>query len=173
MNNYYTKIYKEYDKKIIDRKNIKNKFIFDYRCLDLSILQISANRNGKIFFCNGDIYEGEWINNMKEGEGKLIFSNGNIYEGDFENDQIHGYGRMTYKYGIVKSITGYWKDENNVYQNRNTKFIYNDELLESSKNLIEEVQTFSIFPDFMHRYTPVLGKETKKLELEYCIRNKL
>ena len=31
---------------------------------------------------NGDIYEGEFKNDLKKGKGKMIYKNGDIYEGD-------------------------------------------------------------------------------------------
>ena len=34
---------------------------------------------------NGDIYEGEFKNDKKEGKGKIIYKNGEIYEGEFKN----------------------------------------------------------------------------------------
>ena len=30
--------------------------------------------------CNGDVYEGDWLDNMKHGYGIYRFSNGDIYE---------------------------------------------------------------------------------------------
>ena len=69
---------------------------------------------------NGEVYEGEWSNNLKEGkgiethldgskyegnfknskfEGKgvLYYTNGDRYEGDFKNNNRHGSGIMYYK----------------------------------------------------------------------------
>jgi hypothetical protein len=34
-------------------------------------------------FVNGDIYEGQWENNLMEGEGKLTSSSGDVYTGNF------------------------------------------------------------------------------------------
>ena len=38
--------------------------------------------NGKMIYKNGDIYEGEFKNDKREGNGKMIYKNGDIYEGD-------------------------------------------------------------------------------------------
>ena len=40
------------------------------------------------YYSNGNKYEGQWKNNVKEGYGILYFSNGIIYEGKLENDLI-------------------------------------------------------------------------------------
>jgi len=50
------------------------------------------NGNGVGYYSNGNIYEGEWVNDKKHGHGKYIFKNGDIYEGEFKNDEINGKG---------------------------------------------------------------------------------
>ena len=35
---------------------------------------------------NGDVYDGYFKNNLKEGKGKIYFKNGDTYEGDMKND---------------------------------------------------------------------------------------
>jgi len=39
-----------------------------------------------MIYISGDIYEGEWLNDKKEGNGKYWYKNGNIYTGDWKND---------------------------------------------------------------------------------------
>ena len=34
-------------------------------------------------YVNGDIYEGEWIYGVKNGQGKFKYSNVDVYEGRF------------------------------------------------------------------------------------------
>lgn len=41
---------------------------------------------------NGDIYEGEWKGNKRDGVGVYKYKNGNIYMGEWKNNQRHGYG---------------------------------------------------------------------------------
>ena len=42
---------------------------------------------GRIILKDGSYYEGEWKNNFQEGKGKIVYSNGNYYEGEFyKND---------------------------------------------------------------------------------------
>ena len=47
---------------------------------------------GRIFFPNGDIYEGKMKNSLPDGEGKLNFANGESYEGDFKQGEMTGQG---------------------------------------------------------------------------------
>ena len=47
---------------------------------------------GRIFFTNGDIYEGEMKNSVPNGKGKFLFANGEEYKGDFEQGEMTGIG---------------------------------------------------------------------------------
>lgn len=50
-----------------------------------------------IKYDNGNIYEGEIQNNMRNGTGKLTFKkSGDIYEGSFVNNQRNGFGTYIY-----------------------------------------------------------------------------
>ena len=43
---------------------------------------------------DGNIYEGDWVNNQRFGKGVLKFKDGNKYEGEFSTDLINGKGIM-------------------------------------------------------------------------------
>ena len=53
---------------------------------------------GQTIFQNGDIYNGEYKNDMINGKGKYIFKNGDIYEGKFFKYIISW---LWYIYGIL------------------------------------------------------------------------
>ena len=57
------------------------------------------NKEGKgIIICKNYTYEGDFVNDKKQGKGKLVYNdNGNVYEGEFNNDDINGYGLYTFK----------------------------------------------------------------------------
>ena len=38
------------------------------------------------------LYEGEMLNNKKEGNGRLVFKNGSYYVGQFKNNKFNGKG---------------------------------------------------------------------------------
>lgn len=48
------------------------------------------NGMGKIYFTNGDTYEGMWQNGLKHGRGIYSWSNGDYYEGAFWLDKREG-----------------------------------------------------------------------------------
>ena len=45
---------------------------------------------------DGDVYEGDWINNLPNGKGKFYWPNGTVYEGDWVNNNRSGYGEIYY-----------------------------------------------------------------------------
>ena len=53
---------------------------------------------GKIKYKNGDIYEGDFKQGIKEGEGIYRFKPGlRVYTGQFKSDTITGLGRMEFE----------------------------------------------------------------------------
>lgn len=54
---------------------------------------------GTYVFSNGNKYEGEWFEDLKNGYGVLYYLNGERYEGFWENDKAHGKGTLTYIHG--------------------------------------------------------------------------
>ena len=51
---------------------------------------------GRIFFVNGDIYEGEMKNSVPHGKGKFQFHSGEIYNGDFDMGEMTGTGVLIF-----------------------------------------------------------------------------
>lgn len=51
---------------------------------------------------------GHFVDDMKQGEGKLFFSNGEYYEGHFEADVINGKGTFHTMDG--EKVIGVWRD---------------------------------------------------------------
>ena len=75
-------------------KHFKLCGLTEYKCLICKekILKLNLEEHMKnrclfrIFhYSNGDIYEGEFKNGLREGYGILYYSNGNKYEGEFKN----------------------------------------------------------------------------------------
>ena len=60
------------------------------------------NGKGKYFFKNGEIYEGEILDDKFEGNGKYIYENGEYYTGQWKNDLRHGKGTLYYKNNNIK-----------------------------------------------------------------------
>ena len=58
---------------------------------------LDGNRHGEgiYYYVNGDIYEGNWKNNKKDGEGTLVYQNDSrTYVGQFKNDLFNGWGTL-------------------------------------------------------------------------------
>ena len=48
---------------------------------------------GIMKYSNGDKYDGNWINDAKNGQGKMEYANGDIYNGRWKNDKRYGQGK--------------------------------------------------------------------------------
>jgi hypothetical protein len=64
-------------------------------------------------FTNGDVYEGDWMNDKAHVKGKLTRANGDVYEGDFVSDTIQGKVEYTWRVyeGDSSSMPMYWDGE--------------------------------------------------------------
>ena len=58
------------------------------------------NIKGKMEHADGDIYEGEWLNDRANGKGKYTHK-GITYEGNWKNDKQEGYGVETWNDGSI------------------------------------------------------------------------
>lgn len=63
---------------------------------------------GKYSYGNGDKYEGDFFENKKHGIGKMVYNENGQYHGYFENGTRHGEGVFIYPNGDVYS--GWWKN---------------------------------------------------------------
>jgi hypothetical protein len=52
------------------------------------------------------MYEGSFVNDLKEGFGKYTWASGNVYTGEFRADEREGYGEMNWVDG--SSYRGEW-----------------------------------------------------------------
>ena len=97
--------------------NEQNKYILsgfaktEYRNGNLyegNLLNGIRNGKGKMKFKNGNIYYGKWKSNHIIGDGKMIYNNGDEYNGSWVNNIREGKGSMKYKNGEI--YEGLWKD---------------------------------------------------------------
>ncbi len=63
-----------------------------------------ANGKGRLIHVDGDVYEGDWVDNKAEGKGLFInfsekYGEGARYEGQWHNDQQNGKGTETWPDG--------------------------------------------------------------------------
>ena len=67
------------------------------------------NGKGKYTWINGDIYDGDWKDDKRNGKGKYTWVDGNIFEGDWKDDKRNGKGKYTWVNGDL--YEGDWKDD--------------------------------------------------------------
>lgn len=105
-----------------------------------------------------DSYEGQYKQDMKNGQGEHHWANGNYYKGGYKDDLKHGYGEMYWadgscykgewmhgaQVGLGKKITQDGKETEGVFENN--EFVGPDSpdrpktIIEkkNAKNLVEE-----------------------------------
>ena len=44
-----------------------------------------------MYYYNGDVYDGQWVEGKRQGRGKYTFSTGKYYDGKLFNSRTHGY----------------------------------------------------------------------------------
>ena len=65
--------------------------------------------NGKYIWENGSYYIGQWIKDLKHGKGKLYYENNNIkYDGEYKMDLFDGYGKYIEQNG--EYFIGQWSN---------------------------------------------------------------
>ena len=65
---------------------------------------------GKLFYSNGDVYEGEWMADERHGTGTMVYhAIGAVFEGCFQHGVRHGYGTLSYANG--DSYSGAWEED--------------------------------------------------------------
>ena len=84
---------------------------------------------------NGSTYEGKWVNGVREGTGIFQYPDGSYYNGDFVNDKRNGNGKY-----VAQDGTNYTGDWNNGVMEGNGCFIkangdkYEGEFLSGKKH---------------------------------------
>ena len=72
------------------------------KCMMEVIKKGFANGKGTQYNKNGDIvYEGDFVNGVKEGNGKHFYDDGTYYIGRFKNGVSHGKGIQYNKDGKI------------------------------------------------------------------------
>jgi len=56
---------------------------------------------GRMTQTNGDVYQGEWKNNMANGNGCIVNTAGGTSDGEWSDDLQHGYGKETWNFGQI------------------------------------------------------------------------
>jgi hypothetical protein len=67
------------------------------------------NGQGTFYYAQGGSYKGEWVNNMRNGYGVNTWPNGDQYKGNWEDNKRQGKGTFTYADG--GKYIGDWEDD--------------------------------------------------------------
>eukprot|EP00286_Rhodomonas_abbreviata_P015758 CAMPEP_0181340288 /NCGR_PEP_ID=MMETSP1101-20121128/29756_1 /TAXON_ID=46948 /ORGANISM="Rhodomonas abbreviata, Strain Caron Lab Isolate" /LENGTH=159 /DNA_ID=CAMNT_0023451407 /DNA_START=13 /DNA_END=492 /DNA_ORIENTATION=- len=60
-----------------------------------------------VYKLDGNVYEGEWVQDRMHGHGLFKFMGGDVYDGDWVQDQFHGQGKYKWKNGAY--YIGAWE----------------------------------------------------------------
>jgi len=63
---------------------------------------------GVLYFSNGNVYNGDWVDHYRDGEGTLSYTDGGEYTGQFKSSQFNGKG--IFKYPNGDRYNGNWAD---------------------------------------------------------------
>ena len=55
--------------------------------------------SGMHFYANGDIYDGDFVKNLRVGKSRLLLADGSEFIGQFIDDEVDGHGILTDKAG--------------------------------------------------------------------------
>jgi len=63
---------------------------------------------GRTIFESGNIHEGEYVDDKREGWGRFIWSDGAYYDGNWSNGMRNGQGKFVHASGEIEE--GVWKE---------------------------------------------------------------
>ena len=74
-----------------------------------SLKIIRNNKQGKMYYQNGDYYNGEWLDDRREGMGIMFYNETKeVYEGEWMGDARCGTGKLTLSNGQI--IESQWRN---------------------------------------------------------------
>jgi len=71
---------------------------------------------GEYIWINGDRYQGDFVDSLKNGNGILYFSNGDKRVGVWKDDKLHG--QATYYYSAGRIDEEVWEQDNKISEKR-------------------------------------------------------
>ena len=71
--------------------------------------QLVRELKGPITLESDAVYEGEWLNELRDGQGKQRWPDGSLYEGKWEQGKAQGHGILYHADGDI--YEGDWQDD--------------------------------------------------------------
>ena len=85
--------------------------IINFQGYFLKDFKIDPKKKGKVFFTNGERYEGYFYKNKMDGFGTYYFPTGNSFTGTFSQGKFNGTGKYFYDNGLISEIITYKNNE--------------------------------------------------------------
>ena len=111
-----------------------NNKVINFQGFFLRDFSIDPNKKGKVFFKNGERYDGYFVNNKMHGFGTYYFPTGNSFTGTFSNGKFDGTGKYFYDNGLITEIITY----------------KNNEIISKSKKIREDYRDPNSYAFFNH-----------------------
>ena len=108
---------------------------------------------GKIFFKNGNKYEGNFDDDKINGKGIFYYNNGNKYNGNFKNGKFNGNGIFSYYNGDIY--------DGEYYEGK--KMVKENIILIQVKNILEILKMENL--KVMVRFIIIMEKSMKEIGL--------
>ena len=120
---------------------------------------------GIMNYNNGDKYEGEFKNNLREGKGIMNYNNGDKYEGEWKNNLREGKG--IYYYNNNDKYEGEYKN-NEIVKGKGEMIFQNYIICEYLIKNNDEINILNCFEEVKKKYSGIKGKENEKELREFC-----
>lgn len=75
-------------------------------------------------YANGDVYQGEWMNDRKNGKGYYLYADGSLFKGQYNDNKRQGQG---YLYDHENVITAHYYINGVEVKSLNQTVVDNDE----------------------------------------------
>ena len=92
-----------YDAAIVPRCPLPSGPSYPLHCIQGGYFQGHGIRQ----WADGDLYDGDWHQDLKEGQGAYTYMSGDVYEGQWHKDQRDGFGRIQMSNG--DTYDGEWR----------------------------------------------------------------
>ena len=88
-----------------------NDRVLNFQGYFLKDFKINPKKKGKVFFTNGERYEGYFHKNKMDGFGTYYFPSGNSFTGTFSKGKFNGTGKYFYDNGLITEMITYRNNE--------------------------------------------------------------